>query len=72
MTPAELQRSTKPLLSVAAATRLLGLNPATGRAGVASGDIPSVQIAGRRYVPRTVLLELMGLPDLAVELQATA
>jgi len=64
VTPAELQHSDTGLLTIPTATRILGLSINTVRAAVASGEIPTVPIGDRRYVSRSTLLDLLGLPDL--------
>jgi excisionase family DNA binding protein len=51
-----------PLLSVEQACELLGVSRSVGYRAAASGDLPTMRLGRRVYVPTARLLELLGVP----------
>jgi len=55
----------RPTIPVEEAGRILGISRSLAYQGTASGEIPSIQIGGRRVVPTAALLKMLGyqLPE---------
>ena len=51
-----------PTLSVEHAGRLLGLSRSSAYRAVERGDLPTIQLAGRKHVPTARLLTMLGYP----------
>jgi hypothetical protein len=51
-----------PLVTVAVAAQLIGVDRATAYRQAAAGDLPTITMNGRKLVPTTGLYRLFGLP----------
>jgi excisionase family DNA binding protein len=56
----KVPRPTRPLIKVEEAARLLGLSRSACYRAVAGGDLPSVRLGRRLFVPRALLAGILG------------
>lgn len=47
------------ILKIEEAARVLGIGRTTAYAAVKSGDIPTVRIGGRRFIPKPALMRML-------------